>query len=446
MWACLEDPQHKFRRSLVATEDVSRGTTLIEETPLFLTVDDANKGRVCSVCLKILDGCDLISCSSCNEAVHCSTECQKDHPPIFCHLLLQLNNIRNEELDEADGQDLTEIRLMLDVLTKIQGNEKMYNKFVNLVSNWDLFPPESKWKFGNQANIIETILMKNPTSNMSHDEIAESLARIQCNALGLQDIEGRKYAVGIFENISMMNHSCQPNVTTSFHGTTARIRSIQDIPSGSELNHIYCDIYQHRDARRRCLNETYRFVCQCPLCLQHEILDLNLKGFRCNTPQCQGLVMPQDDEKDSNECDANFFSKCNLCHVDRNTRQLRREELQMTSTLHSAMSLLHFGGSLSMMESMLTAQFEKISPHHTFVKNSHVLLLDAAISMQEIPSAIHHCEKVIECIEQVYPKHHRHVAMYWYLLSKLHAQNGDPQDDIEQRMQEIIAISCGSWK
>ncbi|KAJ4386891.1 hypothetical protein N0V93_009790 [Gnomoniopsis smithogilvyi] len=62
--------------------------------------------------------------------------------------------------------------------------------------------------------------------------------------------------------MSLMNHSCDPNVVTVFEGNRLCVRSLRQIEAGEELVQCYTDETCDVLLRRKKLLEQYHFVCQ----------------------------------------------------------------------------------------------------------------------------------------------------------------------------------------
>lgn len=63
--------------------------------------------------------------------------------------------------------------------------------------------------------------------------------------------------------MSLMNHSCDPNVVTVFEGSRLSVRSLRPIHAGEELLQCYTDETCDVLLRRKKLLEQYHFLCQC---------------------------------------------------------------------------------------------------------------------------------------------------------------------------------------
>ena len=95
-------------------------------------------------------------------------------------------------------------------------------------------------------------------------------ARINSNAHGMRDTEGRNsdVAIGVFPQFAMFNHSCRPNCAFTFApGSRAmEIRCLSPVPPSTELTVAYIDLYQTTPARRKELQATKHFWCNCVRC------------------------------------------------------------------------------------------------------------------------------------------------------------------------------------
>lgn len=68
--------------------------------------------------------------------------------------------------------------------------------------------------------------------------------------------------------LSLLNHSCDPNVVRHSHGNTAVLRAIKFIPSGQQIldNYGYHYAVHSRESRQMHLQSQYLFACACEAC------------------------------------------------------------------------------------------------------------------------------------------------------------------------------------
>ena len=89
-------------------------------------------------------------------------------------------------------------------------------------------------------------------------------AQIQTNNIFIRE-SGQSQALGTAIDVpmSLMNHSCEPNVVTVFEGSELRVRSLRKIKAGEELVQCYTDVTCDVLMRRKRLKEQFFFDCAC---------------------------------------------------------------------------------------------------------------------------------------------------------------------------------------
>jgi SET and MYND domain-containing protein 4 len=98
-----------------------------------------------------------------------------------------------------------------------------------------------------------------------------------------------RYATAIYPIVSMLNHSCDPNVMSSFKYNSSRIiimsnRKIDSTLNSNEILNCYGPHHSKMNTptRQRALEQQYHFKCQCQRCLQPNDFTFNKKSpFRC---------------------------------------------------------------------------------------------------------------------------------------------------------------------
>lgn len=125
------------------------------------------------------------------------------------------------------------------------------------------------------------------------------VAKYNCHQLGMNsedtetDNDNDGGGMALFPLVSVLNHSCWPNVT---HHTDEKdrmvVRAIAPIEAGEEICDSYINIYQGRKGRQTDILQAYGFVCACPRC---EGDDANSRVEEVLCERC-GARMLQDDE------------------------------------------------------------------------------------------------------------------------------------------------------
>ena len=97
---------------------------------------------------------------------------------------------------------------------------------------------------------------------------SEDSSSIDRTNLGLKSI-GRS----LYPSASYFNHSCEPNCEVFETGSILTIHPTRNIQAGEEVTIAYIDTHQPLSARRKQLQTTYFFHCQCTRCAREEAAD-----------------------------------------------------------------------------------------------------------------------------------------------------------------------------
>lgn len=108
--------------------------------------------------------------------------------------------------------------------------------------------------------------------------------RLMCNAFAHaasdESATETSHIVAVYQNISMINHSCAPNVIIETDATqvapneisvVSRIVAAATVTCGQELFLCYRRIYAPTEIRRRYFERNYGFTCTCELCCECSI-------------------------------------------------------------------------------------------------------------------------------------------------------------------------------
>ncbi|CAM9805203.1 unnamed protein product [Sphacelaria rigidula] len=135
------------------------------------------------------------------------------------------------------------------------------------------------------------------------EEMVELACRVNVNAHGLRDDSGSNFVVGVgmFPLAAMINHSCRPNCTFTYHGEKMMVRTLEPVKAGTELTVYYIDLLQSTADRQRMLLESKHFLCCCPRCETRGLADVYLDGvccLDCGQDGCLAATPPPTQEED----------------------------------------------------------------------------------------------------------------------------------------------------
>lgn len=136
------------------------------------------------------------------------------------------------------------------------------------------------------------------------------IQQLVCNAHAITSIESQasqnddavltteqvRIATAIYPSASLMNHSCDPNIISSFQcGSTLVVRALREIPQSAEVLNCYGPHHRRMSfaERQQGLLEQYFFHCTCVACSAGEDMEQRLQALKCE--YCEGPLGQPDD-------------------------------------------------------------------------------------------------------------------------------------------------------
>lgn len=150
------------------------------------------------------------------------------------------------------------------------------------------------------------------------------IQQLVCNAHAVSDIESSlgnernervidmsdaRLGTAIYPTASLLNHSCDPNILSSFLNETLVVRCTRPIKKGEQIYNCYGPHCKRmpRVARQRALLQQYFFICECSECSLPLLGVERHKSYQC--PGCAGplpLTLPGKDDTTCLECNTQY--------------------------------------------------------------------------------------------------------------------------------------------
>ncbi|XP_038136587.1 histone-lysine N-methyltransferase SMYD1a [Cyprinodon tularosa] len=264
-------------RGLRARRDINTGEVLFAEPSYAAVVFNSLASQVCHSCFR--RQANLHRCAQCRFAHYCDRTCQTagwdDHkqecaairksgsvPNENVRLAARLLWRRNRDQGLASDSQLVPVDQLQDHLTDLPAEE--LEKLELDVRTFLRF-----WSCGTKQH---------PSEYISH-----IFGIIKFNGLTLQDQRGlESVGLGLFPNLSLVNHDCWPNCTATLnHGNRSAVsstlhsplrmelRALGKISEGEELTVSYVDFLNLSADRQKQLKERFQLDCSCNHCTQH---------------------------------------------------------------------------------------------------------------------------------------------------------------------------------
>ncbi|XP_054272103.1 SET and MYND domain-containing protein 4-like [Macrosteles quadrilineatus] len=313
-------------RHLVATSDIEPGDVLVIEKPFASVLLPSSYNNYCFHCKKRCHS--LIPCLYCVVAMFCSETCRSDSwdsdHRIECGLVpllvaldftkIELISLRTLMRATSQGKSLIELMESISETDaakdpKLKGlddrgqyNSANYKTVHHLVGNLELRSNADIFRRAATAAYILHLLEKNTDyfSSIDNTAIGERVENnlpysaklfvggllfrylmiVPSNAHEVSEMVMRKregemvcesveVGGGLFPVLSLINHSCDPNVVRHSHqGDLTVLTAIQAIPSGHQIfdNYGYHHAMHDVQTRQSSLWSQYHFSCVCQAC------------------------------------------------------------------------------------------------------------------------------------------------------------------------------------
>lgn len=101
-------------------------------------------------------------------------------------------------------------------------------------------------------------------------------------------------SVAVYDAASMVEHSCQPNLTKSFTKKGDVVFwAPNPIKKGERLSICYTDTMWGTLPRREHLIQTKYFTCSCARCQDPTEFGTHFSSLKCLNTTCDGLIIPR---------------------------------------------------------------------------------------------------------------------------------------------------------
>ncbi|KAL7017896.1 hypothetical protein ACKWTF_010560 [Chironomus riparius] len=351
---CLELRQNDaFGRYIVTTQDLNVGDILAIEEPHFKIIKsdsrydscpEMNKFQRCSVCLKD-NLMDLIPCSYCISTMFCSEECKdyamKSYHNYECAII---------EILLKTGIMQMAMRVFFQALNMFDGSVEDLQDFLNKCNNSSFSVYSFDFSSSKEEVVAKHYLLSAyclaRNDKMSINESPEKLFKLHPQLsdmwqvhsefikrffstilkLGDSNFHGicgwsiQKYmnqepqmiGVGCYPFISLINHSCAPNVHRMYAEGKMFIMVERPIKKGEQLFDCYRTTFftQPKAERQMILYEDYSFQCQCEACTKNYPLFHSLKSMDKKTLKWAKKCKSDTIKLDSNEAKKKFQEYC----------------------------------------------------------------------------------------------------------------------------------------
>ncbi|XP_075575872.1 protein-lysine N-methyltransferase SMYD4 [Pelecanus crispus] len=314
---------------------------------------------------------------------------------------------------------------------------------------------ESSEKWSKPKTCEKTSGELSPELKTMAEAMLRHVLQLQCNAQAITVMQESgsgdgavvnkkpvRLATAFFPVLSLLNHSCCPNISVSFSGTAATVRASQPIPSGQEIFHCYgphqCRM---RVAERQQLLGQYFFECRCQACLDELESDVKSvvsmrNSFCC--PSCRAPMQGEDMLCCSNEA----------CAISVSTDSLSRRLRDLQQQIQKALELLRDRKADQAIKVLLKCQMDAqnfLSPEHLLMGEMEDHLAQVYATLGKWQEAARHLQRSIEIVEMHHGPSSVEIGHELFKLAQILFNGFAVSEALStiQRAEEILSVHCG---
>eukprot|EP00794_Sanderia_malayensis_P009249 gene9249-10226_t len=416
-----------------AKKDLVAGEPILTEQPLSHVLSRERRGLNCDFCLQ--DNTTLLKCCQCKFLYYCGVKCQRKDWALHkaeCKCLQKVQPKRPPDICLLAARFLTKLcsnKTEPAVRARKLKQVKDYQKAVT--DNEQVIDPKRKEMLFTFAFVLDQFTDKQTYEDLDLKPAHNFglLSWLSCNCFTILNAEMTSIGIGIYNDASLINHSCKPNCIAVFDSTKISIRPVRPISQSEEIVISYIECLETTEERQRELLERYFFKCQCARCqesLANGSDSVITKCSNCSKEDaictCGFLDSPNDYSKTIKKAQTTLRSALAECKASANV-----------ATFH------HLQSS---MESAL-----KFMPceNNTLIGQCYEALFDACIQLQKWQLAIEYGLVVLEIYLSYYEELHPLTGIHLFKLGKIELFRDNLQDGIKylQRAQKILHVTHG---
>ncbi|KAI8337860.1 hypothetical protein BD560DRAFT_339677 [Blakeslea trispora] len=260
---------HIQDNTLIASESIKPGTTLLVEQPLASVPLPSKRHQRCNYCLQ---KAQLQCCSRCHSAYFCSNECFRSAWLHFHRVLCepQVTDIYKDV--DADRWLLERTALTLyshNRLNKQESHSPPYLPFAVHALN-QLHVSQSNTTPAQTVHNVAQFL-SSFDSELANQDLNSLWLRIQNCSFPIEDTEHYldQIALGVYPITALLvRHSCRPNAALIYKQDTQHIIALEDILPGEPVTISYVNLVSTKSQRATELKQRFGqdYQCHCIRC------------------------------------------------------------------------------------------------------------------------------------------------------------------------------------
>ncbi|XP_025086995.1 SET and MYND domain-containing protein 4-like isoform X3 [Pomacea canaliculata] len=229
-----------------------------------------------------------------------------------------------------------------------------------------------------------------------------------------------RIATAIYPTASLMNHSCDPTIISSFHKDILVVKSIKDISAGGEIFNCYGPHWKRMKLKERqeILKTQYFFDCQCEPCLKEE------DGMKIwDTVLCQTCGNSMSVQQKADVC-----SNCHVtCDVAAMLSELQVGDKHFTEGIQR-MEFDDHQRAMSSLEACLKIREKLLTPDHHDLGQVHDAMAQCFAMTGQYGLAADHLSLSVTSAEAMFGVSSLEVARELHKMAEVQVSAGRPAE------------------
>lgn len=481
---CVEMSYHNDKgRYLLANKDISFGRLLMAEEPFVCNLGLSKRNEYCYNCFRRLNSCGL-GCKNCTQVLYCSLDCLNANSGIHsyecdgfldfqemlgvsylvAHIMFKINF--EFKSIPIHGKKSVEEKSFEEVLQIPSSNwpDLIYkNDYASILSLQDHatdYDYDSMMGYSLTAVYMMEAFIDNFPSIIPTEEeqrlligsiVLRHLLQIQTNVISildqdlqslalighsLKEVEEKPIGVGLYPTISLLNHSCRPNILCLFYKNRFVARASSSIDCGTEINYCYGPSVNRMSKldRQTRLQEQYFFVCACDCCANDK--ENECRALVC--PKCDGpVIYNRDLTHRCLNCQANDIIQVRDALRRIGELKLELEELSRIKC-NDPQKLKDIETDLSKLAYWRNPLFVQIKSQ----------LINCAESNDDHDLALSYCKEELELSDKTYGENSlesimttlKYINLDWRRLDKFIEDNSQSQSGKDSSLKQLTKL------
>ncbi|XP_021915499.1 protein msta isoform X2 [Zootermopsis nevadensis] len=406
-------------RHLIATRDIKVGEVILDEQPLVAGPSQVTP-PVCLGCYRILTEQSACACLDCGWPM-CSEDCARTPAHRAECDITKLKKgskvtVRNFLQPHPIYQCVTTLRC----LYLRDSDPVKWERLQSLESHCEERKKTRRYE-DDRVTVAQFLRHFFHLQDFEQEEILRVCGILQVNGHEVPVTDPPHVAV--YDQASLLEHSCRPNCSKSFTPDGGLIiHALEPILKGQHLSICYTDALWGTANRRHHLAETKFFWCRCVRCADPTEFGTYFSAVRCLSKTCDGYLVPENSLLEDSDLGTTIW-RCGRCSVSETAPRV----LSVLERVGSALSSMQKGDP-RVCEHFLAQFSPELHPNHYYLTDVRLALAQlygqtsdvglVGISDQDLSEKASLCRQVLELMNTLVPAEHR---VRGVLMFELHA-------------------------